>query len=211
MFEPTTIGGDEAVEESKGAARRFMAGRRNALDPHERKRLSAQLSTNAARLFDGCSVLAAYVSYASEPDMLPLIEAFQANGGRVLVPKLGPGLSRAWAWFVDAGDLAETAPGRPHEPSGPALGAEILAEADAVVVPALAVDSSGVRLGRGGGWYDRALAHRRPDVPVYAAVFDEQYLEDEELPHDVHDIPVTHVLTPSRVVEVGAARVAGSS
>jgi 5-formyltetrahydrofolate cyclo-ligase len=95
---------------------------------------------------------------------------------------------------VDTGRLA---PGRFGllEPVGPRLGPTAIGAADVVVVPALAVARDGVRLGRGGGYYDRALRHVRPGAALVAAVFDDELLD--ALPAEPHDRLVTAVVTPS--------------
>ena len=69
-------------------------------------------------------------------------------------------------------------------------------------MPALAVDRSGIRLGNGGGCYDRALARVAPDVLVVALLHDGE-LTDEPLPAEAHDRPVDAVATPSGVVRLG--------
>lgn len=147
------------------------------------------------------SVVAAYVSRPTEPDTLPLIERLAQRGTRVLLPVLGAGLQRDWAWFTSREDLQVRAPGRPPEPAGPTLGAEALALADAVVAPALAVDTEGGRLGQGGGWYDRVLSHAREGVVVVAMVFPEEVYDaaTRPLPREEHDQPVDYVATPSGV------------
>lgn len=200
------LSNDEVTEGRKGQARKTALGARAEIKGKRRTRLSRQLNDLAAEAMRGCAVVAAYVPYRTEPDCLPLIEELAAAGTRVLVPKLGPGLSRDWAWFAGTDDLAVRSPGRPAEPSGEALGPEILGEADAVLVPALGVDLAGYRLGRGGGWYDRALLQVRPGTPIYAAVYDEEVLEDGFLPRGSHDIPVTHVVTPTRLIEVSKSK-----
>ncbi|OZG65915.1 5-formyltetrahydrofolate cyclo-ligase [Bifidobacterium eulemuris] len=90
-------------------------------------------------------------------------------------------------------------PRRPQEPDGEVLPPEALAQADLIVVPALAVDRGGVRLGRGGGWYDRALEHRRADAPVVAVVWPWEIV-DGPLPHEAHDVPVDAALSVDGVV-----------
>lgn len=203
MVDPIALSDDaDATEELKGSARRLMLARRNARRPHERERMTYDLASRALEPLDGLGVVAAYISYDSEPGTLPLIEEISRRGVRVIVPKLGPGLSREWATFTGLADLKVRAPGRPPEPSGPPLGTDALCSADAILVPALAVDIAGIRLGRGAGWYDRALLHRRPGTPVYAIVFDDEFLVDRLLPRDPHDVPVTHILMPSRIVEL---------
>lgn len=87
------------------------------------------------------------------------------------------------------------------EPAGPGVP---WSSADLLVVPALAIARDGVRLGRGGGSYDRALARVRPGVPVVALLaFDSEFVES--LPSEAHDIRVTHVATPSGLEEVPAS------
>ena len=80
------------------------------------------------------------------------------------------------------------------EPAGPWLPATTVAEAGVVFVPALAVDRTGARLGRGRGFYDRTLVLRDPQARLIAVVRDEELLD--EVPHEPHDVPMTHALTP---------------
>jgi 5-formyltetrahydrofolate cyclo-ligase len=75
------------------------------------------------------------------------------------------------------------------------LGVGAIVDADAVLVPALAVALDGTRLGRGGGSYDRALARRRPGCPAVALLFDGEVVA--ALPHDSWDAPVDGVITPA--------------
>ena len=123
-----------------------------------------------------------YASRVTEPGTGPLLEALAARGVRVLLPVLGSGLQRDWAEYAGPDDLRERAPGRPPEPGGPTLGAAALADADVVIAPALAVDTTGARLGQGGGWYDRALEHLRPGAPVVALVFPEELYDARDAP-----------------------------
>ena len=84
------------------------------------------------------------------------------------------------------------------EPPEPWLPESVLAEAEMVVVPALAVDRRGARLGRGRGFYDRSLDGRNPQSRLIAMVRDVEFVD--ELPADPHDVPMTHVITPERGV-----------
>jgi 5-formyltetrahydrofolate cyclo-ligase len=139
-----------------------------------------------------------YASRPHEPGTLPLIEALHARGVRVLIPLLGDGLQRGWGVYAGAADLIERAPGRPPEPSTEFLPANALEEADVVIVPALAVDTSGTRLGQGGGWYDRALVDVREGVPIVALTFAGEVRDAsvEPLPREAHDIRIHGVITP---------------
>lgn len=145
----------------------------------------------------GC--VAVYAARPGEPDTGPLLERLAARDVRLLLPVLGTGLQRDWAPYAGPDDLRQRAPGRPPEPGTPHQGPAALAEADVVIAPALAVDTSGARLGQGGGWYDRALEHAAPGTPVVAVVFEEEVYDVEcrPLPREAHDRLVDAVATPA--------------
>lgn len=147
-----------------------------------------------------------YASRPEEPGTLPLISALHDRDVKVLVPRLGDGLQRGWSLYQGAEDLVERAPGRPPEPSGEFLGSHAISEADAVVVPALAIDADGTRLGQGGGWYDRALDDVRDDVPIIALTFSSEFRGPGELalPREEHDVPVHAVITPKGMTTLPA-------
>lgn len=142
-------------------------------------------------------VVAAYVSRPGEPGTVPLLAALRERGVRVLLPVvLG---DRDLDWVVDDGTrVSGLLPGL-TEGSGAPLGPQVVADADVVVVPALAVDAAGRRLGQGGGSYDRALARRRADAAVVALLHDHELVAGP-LPVEPHDAPVTVAVTPLRVV-----------
>ena len=138
------------------------------------------------------ATVAAYVSVGREPGTHELIEAVRGSGRHVIVPRLLPDLDLDWARH--SGDLQRAARGL-LEPTGEALGPEAIATADVVLVPGLAVDASGHRLGRGGGSYDRALGRVPVGTFVCVLLYDDEVLP--EVPIEPHDRPVTHVCTPS--------------
>jgi 5-formyltetrahydrofolate cyclo-ligase len=109
-----------------------------------------------------------------------------------LLPVLLPDLDLDWA--VYDGALVPARFGL-REPSGPRLGPAAIGSAALVVVPAVAVDRRGVRLGRGGGSYDRALARVPAGTMIVAALYDGELVD--ALPADPHDVRVTAVATPS--------------
>ncbi len=152
----------------------------------------------------GASCVSVYASRPHEPGTGPLIQALHEHGVKVMIPLLGDGLQRGWAWYQGVEDLIERAPGRPPEPSGEFLPFDTLAQADVVIVPALAVDTSGTRLGQGGGWYDRALPLAAEGVPFIALTYDDEVFDAQEapLPREPHDIGVHAVVTPSSVTHL---------
>ncbi|ACQ79165.1 5-formyltetrahydrofolate cyclo-ligase [Beutenbergia cavernae DSM 12333] len=192
--------GPHGAERTKDQLRVEARARRTGRSSKARVSAAAGIADRAAELLearaDGVTCVAAYASRPAEPGTAPLLDLLDQRGVRVLLPVLGPGLARGWAEYADADDLAVRAPGRPPEPSGPASEAEALGAAAVVFAPALGVDDAGIRLGQGGGWYDRALHHAAPDALVVAVVFDDE-VHDDALPREEHDVPVHAVLTPS--------------
>jgi 5-formyltetrahydrofolate cyclo-ligase len=128
--------------------------------------------------FDTARRLAAYRPLRTEPGSVELLDALAARAV-VLVPLLQADRDLDWTPW----------------PRGGPLGVDAIAGVDVVLAPALAVSRRGVRLGRGGGSYDRALARVPPGVPILALIYDDELLD--ELPHDDWDVPVSGVITPS--------------
>jgi 5-formyltetrahydrofolate cyclo-ligase len=175
---------------AKAALRTQILDRRRARPVREREAAAAGLTRALLRGLAGVRAFAAFVPDDDEPGHGRIPAAFTQLGARVLLP-VTPTDGRELAWAVDTGRLG---PGRHGlmEPLGPRLGATAVGTADVVVVPALAVARDGIRLGRGGGYYDRALQHARPDAAIVALVFDDEFVD--ELPTEP---PVTAVVTPS--------------
>jgi 5-formyltetrahydrofolate cyclo-ligase len=142
--------------------------------------------------------VAAYVSVGTEPPTHGLLDALRDRGVGVLLPVLLPDLDLAWAEYTGAGAL-EHGPRGMRQPGGPRLRPEAVAGADAVLCPGLAVDPTGLRLGRGGGSYDRALARLGEDVWSCVLLFADEVTE-EELPADPHDQRVRAAATPEGVI-----------
>ena len=103
---------------------------------------------------------------------------------------------------LDGCSYPSTVHHRPDEPTGAVLPPEALEKADLVIAPALAVDPQGNRLGRGAGWYDRALARRKPACPLIAVCWPWEVL-DTDLPAEPHDVPADGVLTPGGYRRLG--------
>jgi 5-formyltetrahydrofolate cyclo-ligase len=133
----------------------------------------------------------------SEPGTAPLISTLLGRDVEVLVPLIRANHALDWIVYDPA---APTTAGRlgVAEPVGLPLGPDALGTCDVVIVPALAVDHLGHRLGRGAGYYDRALADVR--APVCALVFAHELLP--EVPHEPHDVPVQMAVTPGGLFRV---------
>ncbi|MET9723166.1 5-formyltetrahydrofolate cyclo-ligase [Streptomyces zaomyceticus] len=145
------------------------------------------------------STVAAYVSVGREPGTRALLDALHARGVRVLLPVLLPDNDLDWAVYEGPERLAKAGRGL-LEPVGPRLGPEAVCAADAVLLPGLAVDGRGMRLGRGGGSYDRVLARLTragTDPALVVLLYADEVVA--RVPEEPHDHPVHAVVTPEGV------------
>lgn len=185
--------GKAALREQLLAARRRVADDVRAAEADLlREKLEAPESVVASD-----STVCAYVPVGTEPGSIELLDMLLRRAGRVLLPVArttadNTPLPLSWGEYRP-GTLTTGRWGL-LEPPQPWLPASALAEAALVLVPALAVDRGGVRLGRGRGFYDRSLGGRDPRAPLVALVRDAEVLD--ELPSGPHDVPMTHALTP---------------
>ncbi|WP_341729286.1 5-formyltetrahydrofolate cyclo-ligase [Brooklawnia sp.] len=191
--------------------------RSRAARPIERQRADdrlrdARVISLVSQLLDDpgpAGVVACYLSRPGEPGTLDLVAAL-ADDYRVLAPKLGrrddgcprqPPREPEWAWFCGMNELVDGVFGIP-DPAGPGLGAEALEQADVVIAAALCAGADGSRMGTGGGWFDRALPHRRAVVPVIVLLNDD---EIRTVPTEPHDQPVDWLVTPTRTIRTAIA------
>lgn len=147
--------------------------------------------------------VAAYVSVGSEPGTLALLDALRAGGVRVLLPVLMTDNDLDWGAYAGEKSLVRVQHAGKMallEPTGERLGPEAVQGADVVLLPGLAVDARGMRLGRGGGSYDRVLARLEragADPALVVLLYDAEVVE--RVPEEPHDRPVHAVVTPSGV------------
>jgi 5-formyltetrahydrofolate cyclo-ligase len=184
--------GKAALREQLLAARRCVADDVRAAEAHL---LSARLEL----VVSSGSTVCAYVPVGTEPGSIEMLDMLLRRSGRVLLPVARTTADDApmplrWGEY-QPGALISGRWGL-LEPPEPWLPESTLAEASLVIVPALAVDRRGVRLGRGRGFYDRSLDGRNPQARLIAMVRDAEFVD--ELPTEPHDVPMTHVLTPQR-------------
>jgi 5-formyltetrahydrofolate cyclo-ligase len=182
----------DALETEKQRLRTEARARRAAIPADDRKRAAERV----ARIgLDFLGVrpesLAAYHPVRSELDCLPLLRRLASDGWRLALPAVvgdAPLIFREWSLSAPL----ETGPlGIPHLSAGPEVIPRVL------IVPLLAFDRRGYRLGYGGGHYDRTLQALRAEGPIIAIglAFDEQ--EMAQLPADAHDQRLDYILTPS--------------
>ncbi len=185
--------GSEAAE-AKGAVRAGLLAGRRSLRPERLVEAATRIAEHllATPEVSAASTVAAYVSLGGEPGTGPLLVALREAGVRVLLPVLQPDNDLDWA--EHDGELLPAARGL-LEPIGTPLGVAAVAQADVVLLPGLAADRRGLRLGRGGGSYDRAMARVAPTAFTCVLLHDGELLD--EVPSEPHDRAVRAAVTPS--------------
>jgi 5-formyltetrahydrofolate cyclo-ligase len=183
------------VTADKARWRARIRAARRARDPELRARDAASLTATALDLaarVDG--PICAFLPVDVEPWSAAGVEALRAAGHEVLLPVVAQRRAPLdWARYTGPGGLVP-APFGLREPAGPRLGPDAVGRARLVLLPALAVDRRGVRLGQGGGFYDRTLPLAAAGVPL-VAVLGEGELVDA-LPVAPYDRRVTAALLP---------------
>lgn len=181
-----------AAAGDKREIRANLKARRDALvyDPEVASQLNVQLAELC--LANGCSRIACYLPFGNEPDTELFIDWALENKIEVLLPvSKDDGILE---WVNYSGETIEGIFGF-FEAAGDAVPFE---KVDLLIIPALAIDKSGNRMGKGKGYYDRAMA-AIPDLPpVVAVVFDDELIEN--LPIEPHDRKVNAVVTPSQII-----------
>jgi 5-formyltetrahydrofolate cyclo-ligase len=189
----------------KAELRAQVLARRSALPADQRSAASTLIrdAVLAEPQVQMAGTIAAYYSIGTEPSTRGLVFALWKRGSYVLLPVLRPDGDLDWASY-EGPDSMVPGPRGLLEPGEPPRGVDAVARADAVLVPALAVDEAGRRLGRGGGSYDRALARVGPLVPLIALVYDDELVE--HVPTEGHDIPVRATASPRAGLTFTGAR-----
>ncbi|MFF2570381.1 5-formyltetrahydrofolate cyclo-ligase [Streptomyces sp. NPDC058084] len=185
----------------KALLRRALLTARAALAPEDIAHAAGLLAEHALELSElaDADTVAAYVSVGREPGTRALLDALRERGVRVLLPVLLPDNDLDWAPYEGAERLAKAGRGL-LEPVGERLGPEAVCAADAVLLPGLAVDARGMRLGRGGGSYDRVLARlvrAATDPALVVLLYANEVVA--RVPEEPHDHPVHAVVTPEGV------------
>lgn len=195
----------EALAAAKRTLRAAVLRRRRARPAPERAADDeARFAVLATALSDRLpDTVAAYLSVGEEPDTLRLVGWLTAQHVRVLLPLLTNGHGErlpepAWAAYEGPDALRPAPPGL-LEPTGLPLPARQLPEAELVVCPGLAANRQGDRLGRGRGWYDRALVHAGQTTPVAVLLNRDEVLD--AIPVQPWDRRVDRLATPDGLVD----------
>jgi 5-formyltetrahydrofolate cyclo-ligase len=195
----------DAIADAKRALRADLRERRNLLSASARERaasgITAQLDALVARR--GVRSLSCFLSTTTEPGTREFVTGAVKRGIRVLLPVTRTDGLLDWSVATADLDIAEGMFGLP-EPVGELLGPIAVNDVDLLVIPAAAVSKDGMRLGWGRGFFDKTIGSMERCPPVYAVIYDSELLDD--IPRDVHDQPVTGVVTPTRTIDLAPAR-----
>ena len=183
--------------EDKRSLRTRLRDARARRSPADVEAAAVALAERGVSAVGDAKTVAAYASIRDEPPTQLLLDELRRRDVQVLLPRVAEG-DLEWAPYESWAALAMTDRGL-REPTGPAIAASLADIAEVVLAPALAVDRRGNRLGRGAGYYDRALAAVSHDR-VIAVVFEDEVLDS--LPADAYDVPVATALTPSGLVSL---------
>ena len=190
---------------SKAELRAAVLRARRAVPAEVRHAEAEALCARLAEQARPGDTVCAYVPVGTEPGSAALLDALVAAGATVLLPVAredagGTPLPLQWGAYRQ-GELVEAQYGL-REPPAPWLPADTIGVASTIMVPALAVNRAGVRLGRGAGFYDRSLVNANPAARRIAVVRDDELVD--YVPRDPHDVPMTHAVTPTfGLVELG--------
>ncbi|MCR2816650.1 5-formyltetrahydrofolate cyclo-ligase [Microbacterium jiangjiandongii] len=189
----------DGIDDAKRALRAELRERRQQASDQARETaeegVRAQLDALVART--GARSLSCFLSTPTEPGTRSFVNEAVQRGIRVLLPVTRTDGLLDWAVATPGGDVTDGLFGLP-EPVGELLGPIAVNDVDLLIIPAAAVDRSGMRLGWGRGYFDKTIGSMERCPPVYAVVFDAEVLD--EVPRDVHDQPVTGVITPTQTL-----------
>lgn len=196
------------IHKKKKELRKKVQELRDAIDLEQRKALSAHVAENLWSIpeFAAAKTVLFFISFRSEVDTVPMIRRALGEGKRVLLPYTIPDNREMVASEVldfDADlELGNYDIMEPREESvRPVLPGDI----DVIVMPGVAFDRDGRRLGYGGGYYDRFLDRCEPRCLRVAPCFDLQVVE--EVPSADHDHRVHVIVTERRIIDCGGRAV----
>lgn len=193
------------VEHAKRALRAELRERRQLLSDTQRETAATAIGARLDALVDelGARSVSCFLSTTTEPGTRDFVTRAVRRGIRVLLPVTRADGLLDWAVATDDDEVAEGLFGLP-EPTGEVLGPIAVNDVDLMIIPAAAVDRSGMRMGWGRGYFDKTIGSMQKCPPVYAVIYDSEILD--ELPREVHDQPVNGVITPSQTLTLSPQR-----
>ncbi|WP_394939328.1 5-formyltetrahydrofolate cyclo-ligase [Psychromicrobium sp. YIM B11713] len=203
------------MAKEKTSQRRLLRAARSSSAAISSQVSAEGLRTTGLELFNSLELpgarqaIAGYLPLGDEPDVIPLLTALELSSRTIYLPVCEPDFQLSWVSWQPGVPLRRSSFAPVWEPVGEPRGIEVMNSVGLILLPALAVDSGGTRMGQGGGYYDRFLGslqnldssteRRTPglDRPVTAAVvYPQEFISEASLPKEEHDQAVDYVLTP---------------
>lgn len=190
---------------SKQALRRQVLGRRDAMGEAEHRESSRIIlrKVTALAAYRGAGVVMAYAGFGSEVRTEPFLRSVLEDAKRLVLPRVNR--ERDALDLYEVGDLVrdlEAGVWGISEPKADPRSAVNLGVVDFALIPGVAFDARGGRLGHGAGYYDKLLGGAGGRPPLVAGAFEVQVVE--ELPIARHDVPVDLILTEKASYPPGA-------
>lgn len=189
-------GAPPSVAQAKAALRARVLADRDALSSEVRAQASADITAHLVALpaLAGAGRVLGYSSFGSELDTRNLLEHVIASGRCLVLPRVDRSARRLRLYVVTSleHDLAAGTWGI-REPDPDRCREVTLTDIDFVLVPGVAFDVRGGRLGYGGGYYDRLLADGAATLPCVAAAFALQVVD--AVPREAHDRSMSALVT----------------
>jgi 5-formyltetrahydrofolate cyclo-ligase len=185
----------------KASIRKEIIKKRDGIshDTKTAKDLSIKHQLLSLREFLDAEIVFFYASFRSEVETHTMIKESLEMGKRVVLPKVRKEGHGVMLYEIkDINELSLGHMGIP-EPSFNDAYSLSIDEVDIIVVPGVAFDYSGNRLGYGGGYYDMLLAQKNKKTPIIALAYEEQLVD--EIPSEPHDIKIDIIITDKRVIK----------
>ena len=149
--------------------------------------------------FINAEIIFFYASFRSEVATHTMIKESLEMGKRVMLPKVQ--IDGHMVKLYEIQDISELSPGHMGipEPSFTNIYSLSIDQANIIIIPGVAFDYSGNRLGYGGGYYDMLLAQRKKKVPIIALAYEEQLVD--EIPSEPHDVKIDMIITDKRMIK----------
>jgi 5-formyltetrahydrofolate cyclo-ligase len=189
----------QGFQNAKREMRERVRAMRDAMAPDVRA-LASRACVNALTampMYQGADVILTYMSFGSEIDTHALLDRMIADGKTVLAPRIDRESNALALHRVQSPKTMVQGVWGIVQPT-PSAEQRPIADVDLAILPGLAFDRKGGRLGYGAGYYDRLLAHASPAMPRIAMAFDCQLVE--QVPFAPHDMSVDLLITPTETI-----------
>lgn len=186
----------------KKTIREDILRKRDSIDPEIRLKKDNMIMDKVLSSpdFEKANTILYFASFRSEVATLPHIEEALKRGKRIVLPKVDNIERRLILYeILDTKEIKPGFMGIPEPEAVPERQRDIN-DVDLVIMPGVAFDPDGNRLGYGAGYYDKLLAGLRRDIPLIAIAYEEQIVN--ALPSEDHDVRVNKIVTDKRVIQV---------